>query len=193
MIPRLTRASRYLLFLLSFVLGCRHNVVRESRQLPMDGVRFVAHARLLTPGDSLLEVRVRAVNTGGAIRTLEFGNCAMNVGVSSVGSAPTRKWEYVVWANSRRPRLECLDYEATRDLAPGDSVSPSDFRRHLAVRAILGDSLPPGRYRITARVTANGRSSGHLDVGEIELRPPGSRSTVADGADDRESTDDPLP
>jgi hypothetical protein len=157
----------------------------------MDGVRFVAHARLLTPGDSLLEVRVRAVNTGGAIRTLEFGNCAMNVGLSSVGS-PARKWEYVVWASSRRPRLECLDYQAIRDLAPGDSVSPADFRRHLPIRAILGDSLPPGRYRITARVTANGRSSEHLVVGEVELRPPGSRATAADGADDRESNDDPL-
>jgi hypothetical protein len=193
MMLRLTRASRCLVILLPLVLGCRHRVVRESRHLPMDGVHFVAQARLLTPGDSLLEVRVRAVNTGGAIRTLEFGSCAMNVGLSSVGSAPARKWEYVVWANSRRPRLECLDYQAIRDLAPGDSVSPADFRRHLPVRAILGDSLPPGRYRITARVTANGRSSEHLDVGEIELRPAGSRSTVADGADDRESNDDPLP
>ena len=191
--PRLTRAPRYLLFLLPLALGCRHGVVRESRHLPMDGVRFVAHARLLTPGDSLLEVRVRAVNTGGAIRTLEFGNCSMNVGVSSVGAEPARKWEYVVWASSRRPRRECLDYLGVRDLAPGDSVSPADFRRHLDVRAILGDSLPPGRYRVTARVTANGRHSEHLEVGEVELRPPGSRATAADGADDRESIDDPLP
>ena len=193
MIPRLTRASRYLVFLLPLVLGCRHRVVRESRHLPMDGVHFVAQARVLTPGDSLLEVRVRAVNAGGAIRTLEFGNCSINVGVSSVGAEPARKWEYVVWASSRRPRVECLDYLGVRDLAPGDSVSPADFRRHLAVRAILGDSLPPGRYRITARVTANGRTSEHLDVGEVELRPPASRSTSADGADDDESNTEPLP
>ena len=103
MIHRLARASRLLLPLVPLVLGCRHRVAPETRHLPMDGVKFVAHAKLLT-GDSLLEVRVRAVNTGGAIRTLEFGNCAMNVGVSSVGVEPARKWEYVVWAKSRRPR-----------------------------------------------------------------------------------------
>jgi hypothetical protein len=193
MIPHLTRAPRVILPLLPLVLGCRQHVVRETRRLPIDGVRFVAQARLLTPGDSLLEVRVRAVNTGGAIRTLEFGNCSMNVGVSSVGPAPTRKWEYVVWASARRPPLRCLDYLGLRDLAPGDSVSPADYRRHVPVRAILGDSLPPGRYRITARVTANGRHSGHLVVGEVELRPPGSRSTAADGADDGGSSADPLP
>jgi hypothetical protein len=195
MIPRLSRAPRFLLPLplLPLVLGCRQHVVRESRHLPIDGVRFVAQARLLAPGDSLLEVRVRAVNTGGAIRTLEFGNCSMNVGVSSVGPAPTHKWEYVVWASSRRPPLPCLDYLGVRDLAPGDSVSPADYRRHVPIRAILGDSLPPGRYRITARVTANGRSSEHLAVGEVELRPPASRSKAAGGAEDSGSNTAPLP
>jgi hypothetical protein len=192
MIPRLSRAPRFILLCLPLVLACRHHRVRETRHLPIDGVRFVAHARLLTSGDSL-EVGVRAVNTGGAIRTLEFGDCSMNVGVSSVGLTPARKWEYVLWVSSRRPRLGCLDYQAIRDLAPGDSVSPADFRRRVSIRAILGDSLPAGRYRITARVTANGRPSGHLVVGEVELRPPGSRSTAAGGGDAGGPTADPLP
>ena len=38
-------------------------------------VRFVARASVLAPDDTLLEVRVRAVNAGRAIRTVEFGNC----------------------------------------------------------------------------------------------------------------------
>ena len=135
----------------------------------MDGIRFVGHAKLLTPGDSLLEVRVRAVNTGRTIRTLEFGNCSMTVDVSSIGLTPARKWESVAWTKALRPRRECLNYQATRDLAPGDSVSPSDFLRRVPIRAILGDSLPPGRYRITARVTANGRPSGNLESGVVEI------------------------
>jgi hypothetical protein len=151
----------------------------KPRRLPIDGVRFVGHATL-TPADSL-EVRVRAVNTGGAIRTLEFSDCSMNVGVASVGLAPARKWEYVTWASARRPRIRCLAYSGLRDLAPGDSISPADYRRRLAVDAILGDSLPPGRYRITARVAANGHVSSVV-VGEVDLRPTDSRSAAADGA-----------
>lgn len=180
MTPRLLRAPRLLLPCAPLVLGCWHRTNQEPFRPPIDGVRFVARAKLV-PGDSLLEVRVRAVNTGRAIRTLEFGNCSMNVGVSSVGLTPARKWEYVVWAKSRR----CLEYQATRDLAPGDSVSPSDYTRRVPIRAILGDSLPPGRYRITARVNANGRSSEHIEVGEFELGSPGTRASavVAGGTD----------
>ena len=151
----------------------------KTRRLPIDGVRFVGHAKI-THADSL-DVRVRAVNTGRAIRTLEFSDCSMNVGVSSVGLPTTRKWEYVAWASSRRPRIRCLDYSGLRDLAPGDSVSPADYRRRLPIRAILGDSLPPGRYRITARVAANGQFSS-LVIGDVELRPSESRSTVTDEA-----------
>lgn len=177
---RLLRAPRVLLPCVPLVTGCWHRTAREVPHPPIDGVQFVARAKI-PPGDSLLEVRVRAVNTGRAIRTLEFGNCSMNVGVSSVGVTPEHKWEYVVWAKSR----SCLQYLATRDLAPGDSVSPSDFTRRVPIRAILGDSLPPGRYRITARVQANGRSSDHIEVGEIELGSPGSRpSAVVAGRND---------
>jgi len=181
---RLPRASRLLLVCLPLVSGCRQHVSRELRHLPLDGVRFVAEATLLTPGDSLLEVRVRAVNTGTAVRTLEFGNCSMNVGVSSTGPAPARQWELVTWSSSRRPPLRCLEYQATRDLAPGDSVSPADYRRRLPIREILGDSLPSGRYRITARVGANGGFSKNLVVGELELRAPALRSTAVDGEKD---------
>lgn len=181
---RLQRASRFLLVCLGLVAGCRQHVPRELGRLPIDGVRFVAEAKLLTPGDSLLEVRVRAVNTGSAMRVLEFGNCSMNVGVSSAGTAREHQWEYVTWASSRRPPLRCLEYQATRDLAPGDSVSPADYRRRLPIRDILGDSLPAGRYRVTTRVAANGWFSGNLVGGEVELRAPASRFTTVDAEND---------
>ena len=155
MMSRLARSPRILLGLLPLALGCQQHLASKARRLPIDGIRFVGHATL-THADSL-EVRVRAVNTSRAIRTLEFSDCALNVGVASVAPGPTRKWEYVTWASARRPRMRCLDYQGLRDLAPGDSVSPSDYRRRLAVHTILGDSLPPGRYRITARVAANGQ------------------------------------
>jgi hypothetical protein len=156
-------------------------------------VRFVVRTRLLAPGDSLLEVRVRAVNAGRSIRTLAFGNCSLNVGVSSVGLTPARTWEYVVWASSQRPPLGCLDYVATRDLAPGDSVSPADFTRRVPIRAIRGHSLPPGRYRIPARDRAHGQRTGTLEGGEVELRPRGWGAATAAGGDGSGSSDSPLP
>lgn len=178
----LLRVSRLLVPCLTFLGGCGQRVIREPVRPPIDGVRFVARATLLAPGDSLLEVRVRAVNTGQAIRTLEFGSCSMNLGVVSVGRTPERKWEYLVWANSRRPALSCEPYPATRDLAPGTSVSPSDYIRRVPIPAILGDSLPPGRYRVIARVFANGRSSVQLESGEVELQlSPAWHSAVATG------------
>ena len=185
---RLPRASRFVLACLPFVSGCRQHVSREFPHLPIDGVRFVGEARVVTPGDSILDVRVRAVNTGSAVRTLEFDDCSMNVGVTSIGPAPEHQWELVTWASSHRPLLPCVGYQATRDLAPGDSVSPADYRRRVPIRAILGDSLPTGRYRITTRVAANGGFSENLVVGELELRAPGSRSTAADAENDSGST-----
>lgn len=179
----LFRASRFLLAALPLLAGCRQHVNSQPLRAPIDGVQFVARARLLAPGDSLLEVRVRAVNEGRAIRTLEFGSCSMNLGVASVGRTPERKWEYLVWTDSARPAHSCEPYLATRDLVPGASVSPSDYIRRVPIRAILGDSLPPGRYRVTARVTANGRSSGELVSGEVELRlSPRRPAATAAGA-----------
>src|SRR5690242_21365498 len=95
---RLRRASCLLLPCLPLVAACRQHVTPEPIRPPLDGVQFVAHATL-APGDSLIEVRVRAVNTARAVRTLEFGNCSMNLGVASVDRTPARKWEYLGWAN----------------------------------------------------------------------------------------------
>jgi hypothetical protein len=174
------RASRLLLGGLPLAAGCHQRAKPEPMRPPIDGVRFMARAALVTPGDTLLEVRVRAVNTGQAIRTLEFGNCSMNLGVASVGQTPERKWEYLGWSDARRPGHSCEPYLATRDLAPGASVSPSDYIRRVPIRAILGDSLPPGRYRVTARVTANGRPSLQLESGDVELGlSPARRSVIA--------------
>ena len=178
----LLRASVVLLPCLPLLDGCQRHVTAEPLRPPIAGVRFVAHATLLAPGDSLLEVRVRAVNTASVVRTLEFGACSINLGLASVGQTPERKWEYLGWANARQPGHSCEPYLATRDLVPGASVSPSDYVRHIPIRAILGDSLPSGRYRVTARVFANGRSSAELQSGEVELQlTPARQSTVTAG------------
>jgi hypothetical protein len=119
---------------------------------------------------------------GGALvgwrapRTLEWSDCSMNLRVSTLGPPPTRVWDYVASERALTPKRICLMYLVSRDLSPGDSVSPREYMRRIPVRRILGDSLPPGRYRVTASVGTNGRSSDDIDVGDIELYPPPAHS-----------------
>jgi len=40
------------------------------------------------------------------------------------------------------------------------------------VRAVLGDSLSPGRYGIITQVRGNARKAGDLTASEVELRSP---------------------
>jgi hypothetical protein len=40
------------------------------------------------------------------------------------------------------------------------------------VREALGDSLPNGRYRVTARVLINGQLVQGLELGDVELSLP---------------------
>lgn len=49
---------------------------------------------------------------------------------------------------------------------PGAS---SHYDRRIPVGDILGDSLPPGRYKITARIYLNDQEVKGLSAGEVEL------------------------
>ena len=160
-----------LLVCLTAALACRHRSAGPPRP-SLDGVRFMARAEVLSPGDSVLDIRVRAINGSRRMRTLEYGACSMDVLVSSVGLTPERQWSHVAWYNGPAGRHACLLYLASATLTPGDSVAPGEYSRRIPIRLILGDSLPPGRYRVIGRVGANGRSSGDLDAGQFDLRRP---------------------
>lgn len=150
--------------------GCRRRSMYElPPPPPFDGVRFVGRAEVLAPGDSVLEVRVHAINTARVTRTLQWGEGAMNVRVSGVGLTRPHSWDYAAWARSWR--FESLLVVMTRDIAPGDSVDRGYFTHRIPIRVILGDSLAPGRYLVTALVGANGRSFGNIQSGEVQLGP----------------------
>ncbi|MGZ3483615.1 MAG: hypothetical protein ACXU96_08510 [Gemmatimonadaceae bacterium] len=57
-----------------------------------------------------------------------------------------------------------------RKLPPGRSVLT--YSSSTAVREVLGDSLPPGRYQIRAFFSLNGRSVKGIPAGEVDLRAP---------------------
>jgi hypothetical protein len=57
-------------------------------------------------------------------------------------------------------------------VAPGDSASPL-FEVTFSARDVLADSLPAGRYRMTAIPHVIGLRRNELSAGEVELRPAG--------------------
>ena len=55
-------------------------------------------------------------------------------------------------------------------MGAGDSATIAAFA--VPVRAVLGDSLSPGRYGIITQVRGNAWKAGDLTAGEVELRSP---------------------
>ena len=162
------RSTLALLPLLSFTAtaGCH----RGYSGPVVESVRFAARAEVITPGDSLLRVRVIARNTGRAVTwSLELGHCSLNFRVAMLSQATPHEWDYARWRTAVNPL--CPAYLESWRLAPGDSLSTRDLERIVKVRDVLGDSLPPGRYRVIAFVGFNSsQTSGDLAAGEVELR-----------------------
>jgi hypothetical protein len=178
------RSSAYLLALLAGVsgvlAGCGHRV-SYYRSPPVDGVRF--HARALVDGArrDTLRVNVTAVNHTRHERRMEFG-CPVAARLTAAGGS--RAWDYAALEEQRRRTvrrdpvtgapilyLGCAGALGVETLAPGDS-SNRRFWLSVPVRDILGDSLQPGRYRVTARIGVNQRLFDHIDAGEVELLAP---------------------
>jgi hypothetical protein len=64
----------------------------------------------------------------------------------------------------------CTLEQRVQYLAPGDSADVAEFS--VPLRAVLGDSLSAGRYRIQARAGGNAWKAGYFSAGEVELHPP---------------------
>ena len=173
---RRTRMAYGRVVLAGFLVGavaatgsCRSS---GQRTPSVESIAFAARAEIITPGDSMLRVRVVARNTGRAATwRLSLGHCSMNIRVAMLPET-TREWDYLRWRNALRPPAACPASLTTWRLPPGESLSSSELERTVRVRDVLGDSLPPGRYRITALVAFDNQSSGDLAAGEVELRAP---------------------
>ena len=123
------------------------------------------------------------------MREITLGGCPDWVLVRAISAQPQLKtWSSVAWRKDSLARLlarrdttpdghpilygVCTLALPVRMLAPGDSAALAAIA--LPVRTVLGDSLPPGRYRIEAQLVGNGSKAGFLRAGEVELRQPGT-------------------
>jgi hypothetical protein len=165
---------------LPLVVGCKHHRRNEvPKPLRLDGVRFSAQSRLVgTTADSLV-VAVAAINQSGHDQQIVLWVCG-GYPVEVTVRRAKKTWNSNTWDASKVPvyhdstggvmhaAMMCGGVVAMR-LGARASLH---FDRQISVRDVLGDSLPSGRYKITARLRAYDQSTDDLHAGEIELRVP---------------------
>jgi hypothetical protein len=154
--------------------GC-HRVNYTPELLSTDGFRYRAGSAVVGAALDTLRVAVVAVNDSRQERAIVVSSpCAPFNRVAARVRAGARQWDSEIWHPAKQP--------ADRDssgtpivsgcsllvtaIAPEASIT---FVLAIPVREVLGDSLPRGRYRVTARVRINGKLVRGLDAGDIKF------------------------
>ena len=161
--------------------GCRHGPPRPEPQRDED-IRSVARSALVGLNLDTLRVDVTVLNTAKTPRAFVIRPCFWNPLVLKV-QRDGRIWESTAWERERMKAPEVRDSTGKvipqvftcsgimmRQLLPRRSVLA--YSSSTAVRNILGDSLPPGRYHIRASFWLNERGIKTISAGEVELRLP---------------------
>jgi len=108
--------------------------------------------------ERFLDVRVTVYNEDEGIRSVLYGLIPIHIRVyrSALMHSPAA-WDERVAARQRIQKGEMLPFYVLvamrADLATGESLSPPQFSVAIPVRAILGDSLPAGRYSVVATLS----------------------------------------
>jgi len=99
--------------------------------------------------------------------------------LSILAQANSRSWDSQKWeiaqlpvyhdASGRVIQSACLPIGLVTLIGPGGLQR---YQLRIPISHILGDSLAPGKYRITARIVISGREVGDLRAGDVQLTPP---------------------
>lgn len=159
----------------------------------LSAVRFHGSSVVGGLGPRMLRTRVAAINTSNRLVQMYYGSCALMVALFSVAHpSAIPAWRSADRGPRERPNVRHFLYACTADLR-GRVIAPSDsdvFELVVPLAEILADTLPFGRYRVTASLALgnqNPRVAGatrRLDLGEISiLAAPDSlpRSRIVNG------------
>lgn len=126
----------------------------------VDGVTYAAETAILETFPVQLRTRVTLTNRGTARQQVELpGGCTVLLrAYRSADRSGSPAWD-----QSRQ--AVCTMQLLLLDLEPGESA---EFQGRADAREILGDSLPAGRYYLTAVLRPNGKEV-ELAAGEAEL------------------------
>jgi hypothetical protein len=165
------------LFVAAALLSGCHRDYRGYPPLNTDGYRYSAGAAVVGPEQDTLRVAVVVVNESNQHRMLPLSHCPVWASVVQARvTASGRNWNSEVYEQRQhvvprdstgKPRLEgCVASLLVRTFPPGDTETSV---LKVPVRQILGDSLPSGRYRVTARLMGSGGDGRKLDAGDVFL------------------------
>jgi hypothetical protein len=161
------------------VLGC-HRFHDAPGPLSTDDYRYRAGSAIVGAARDTLRVAVVVVNESNQQRMLGFPFCPpVYNAVKARVAASRREWDSEVYEQKRNPIPRdstgnaipqvCPAMLPVMSFPPGGSYT---YVLNVPVREVLGDSLPAGRYGVTARVNVNGNLVRNLDAGGVELFAP---------------------
>ena len=162
------------------LLGGCHRQRTSYVGFPIGDFRAGAYAALAGNHNDTLRVSATAENASNQNRVDGFGGgCGEVNRLSIVVRRESRVWDSRKWEIARQPvfhdatgrslAIICGGVELMRTIPPGGLVK---YELRIPVTEILGDSLAPGRYTVTGRITINGREIKNLRAGEVELSLP---------------------
>jgi hypothetical protein len=146
--------------------------------MSIKGLHFTATA-IVNSGNDSVSARVAVANVSDLQRSVTLSNCGHpSLTVYRIGKGSRAVWSSEAWFRSwevdetvmpdgTRLLHGCLAFLMGRLLAPGASTRLDEIA--VPVAAILGDSLEPGRYRITIRSRGGAARAGELQAGEVKL------------------------
>lgn len=129
----------------------------------LTGLTYAAAAAVVDFAPTQFQAHVTVSNPTARRVWLEYGSCALRVRLYP-SAKPTGS---PVWDSARREIL-CPAYLAGHELEPGASFSAPEFAVQVAVPEILGDSLPDGRYLVSASLMLN-YVTVELEAGTVDL------------------------
>ena len=154
-------------------MGCHRNSVNEEirKSASSEGVRFTAEASNPPDRADTVFLSVKATNRSRGYRTVMFshaGKCGLSVAFATGHRKATRVWRLESPPAKLPPGVveACVLVAPMAQFGPGGSVEI--FHTTVSVRAILGDSLPPGLYR--AVIGGDAQLRGGYVTPEIALR-----------------------
>ena len=164
-----------LVALLALVTASCGRKVTYYKPPPVDGLRLFAISRITGGARDSLYVRVSARNDAKEQRRLESGVCGDPLTIRVYRGAASRRstpiWDSDRWRRATDPPNQvCISVAIVRILHAGTSDDVAAFA--IPVRAVLGDTVPGGRYRLTAVLNSSGAQAGEVPAGTIDLRVP---------------------
>jgi len=138
----------------------------------LGSLEYTAHSSVVGEAPSFLETSVTVTNRGSRPVRLEYGSCAVSVhGYNTPDRSGRPAWK----SELRQPPPAFVNtvYGCTlelrvRTIMPGDSFGGTELATRAPVHELLADSLPPGRYFLTAAVRLNWHTR-ELSAGDVML------------------------